>query len=188
MTTMVREEAAVAGASSASRHVAAANAACERFFTTEADAIARACQAMAMRFQQRGRLLVHAPAAGRSDVSHVVVEFVHPVIVGKRALPALAIASESELETMAQANDILLLLSTSALSTAQVRMRERAQARGLLAVSLIGGRLDAAVIADDHTFAVPSNDACVVQEAHEMLYHILWELVHVFFEHRAVNA
>ena len=117
MTTMVREEAAVTVASSASRHVAASNAACERFFTTEADAIARACQAMAMRFQQGGRLLVHAPPAGRSDVSHVVVEFVHPVIVGKRALPAVAIGDESALETMAQANDILLLLSTSALSS-----------------------------------------------------------------------
>jgi D-sedoheptulose 7-phosphate isomerase len=40
----------------------------------------------------------------------------------------------------------------------------------------------------DFHFAVPSDDPCVVQEVHEMLYHVLWELVHVFFERRGVGA
>ena len=45
--------------------------------------------AMAERFARGGRLLAlgRSPAA-RSDARHVAVEFVHPVIVGKRALPA----------------------------------------------------------------------------------------------------
>ena len=34
-----------------------------------------------------------SPAA-RSDVRHIAVEFVHPVIVGKRALPAIGLAGE----------------------------------------------------------------------------------------------
>ncbi|KPV49113.1 phosphoheptose isomerase, partial [Kouleothrix aurantiaca] len=35
-------------------------------------------------------------------------------------------------------------------------------------------------------FAVPSDDAIAVQETHETLYHVLWELVHVFFEHEGL--
>ena len=50
---------------------------------------------MAERFARGGRLVAfgHSPAA-RSDARHVAVEFVHPVIVGKRALPAIGLAGE----------------------------------------------------------------------------------------------
>ena len=50
---------------------------------------------MAERFARGGRLIAfgRTPAA-RSDARHVAVEFVHPVIVGKRALPALGLAGE----------------------------------------------------------------------------------------------
>ena len=61
------------------------------FFAAEADRIARLCHQMSERFARGGRLLAvgRSPAA-RSDARHVAVEFVHPVIVGKRALPAVA--------------------------------------------------------------------------------------------------
>jgi D-sedoheptulose 7-phosphate isomerase len=50
------------------------------------------CRELADRFGRGGRLLaVGASAQARSDARHVAVEFVHPVIVGKRALPALAL-------------------------------------------------------------------------------------------------
>ena len=188
MTTMVREEPAPIVTSAAARHVAASNDVCEQFFTSEADAIARACQAMALRFQRGGRLLVHATASEQSDVAHVVVEFVHPVIVGKRALPAMAVRDASAFETLSTDKDILLLLSSLELDPSQARMQARARSRGLLTVSLTGRAARPATDADDFVFAVPSEDACVVQEAHEMLYHILWELVHVFFEHRPVRT
>ena len=69
--------------------------AAERFFPGEADRIARLCHHMAERFSRGGRLIaVGGTPAARSDVRHVAVEFVHPVIVGKRALPALGLAAE----------------------------------------------------------------------------------------------
>src|SRR5206468_10716461 len=66
-----------------------------RFFDAEAERIARLCLAMAERFEAGGRLIAfgRSPAA-RSDARHVAVEFVHPVIVGKRALPAIGLAGE----------------------------------------------------------------------------------------------
>ena len=55
----------------------------------------RLCHRMAERFARGGRLLAFgASPAARSDVRHVAVEFVHPVIVGKRALPAIGLAGE----------------------------------------------------------------------------------------------
>ncbi len=58
------------------------------FFPGSADRLARLCHEMSDRFLRGGRLLAFGltPEA-RSDVRHVAVEFVHPVIVGKRALP-----------------------------------------------------------------------------------------------------
>src|SRR5438045_6010547 len=67
----------------------------ETFFGTEAGRIAEACRAMARRFHQGGRLLAFGNGAWATDAQHVSVEFVHPVIVGKRALPALALTNDS---------------------------------------------------------------------------------------------
>src|SRR5579859_4930086 len=67
----------------------------EAFFSTEAGRIAEACWAMARRFHRGGRLLAFGNGAWATDAQHVSVEFVHPVIVGKRALPALALTNDS---------------------------------------------------------------------------------------------
>src|SRR5260370_6614572 len=67
----------------------------QAFFATEAESIAEACWAMARRFHQGGRLLAFGNGAWATDALHIAVEFVHPVIVGKRALPALALTSDS---------------------------------------------------------------------------------------------
>ena len=64
----------------------------ERYFAAVAEPLAALCHRMSERFGRGGRLLAlgRSPQA-RSDARHVAVEFVHPVIVGKRALPALAL-------------------------------------------------------------------------------------------------
>ena len=84
--------AALAGVDRIGALLAARVEANERFFAGEADRLARLCHAMAERFARGGRLLAFgASAVDGSDARHVAVEFVHPVIVGKRALPALAL-------------------------------------------------------------------------------------------------
>lgn len=176
----------------ANGHLAATNAAAERFFGENADAIARACQAMADRFQKGGRLFVSGDGAQRSDVAHVVVEFVHPVVVGKRALPALPLpaigggAAGHALATLGRSGDLLMVLCAGALDDPARTLLDAGRANGLLTIALTGDATGAASHAD-HLFAVPSPDSCIVQETHEILYHVLWELVHVFFEHRPVS-
>src|SRR5689334_6014714 len=65
-----------------------------RFFEANADRLALACLAMAKRFERGGRLWVFGTGSSATDAQHVSVEFVHPVIVGKRALPAIALTND----------------------------------------------------------------------------------------------
>ncbi|MEP7199998.1 MAG: SIS domain-containing protein [Chloroflexota bacterium] len=177
-----------------------------QFFDANADRLARACFSMAQRFQRGGRLLVFGNGSSATDAQHVSVEFIHPVIVGKRALPALAltndIASLTGLmqragfaETFAQqvrvlgtANDMALGLTLDGDDENVVRGLCVAQAMGMLTIGLcgMGGGAMAKSQAIDFCFAVPSDNPYVVQEVQETIYHILWETVHVFFEHKGL--
>lgn len=62
--------------------------------TDDAAAVARACHGMARRFHRGGKPVVFGNGGPSTDAQHVAVEFVHPVIVGKRALPALSLTAD----------------------------------------------------------------------------------------------
>jgi D-sedoheptulose 7-phosphate isomerase len=58
---------------------------------------------------------------------------------------------------------------------------------GLLTLGLAGG--DGGQLSQselDFSFIVQAYDPLVIQETHETLYHILWELVHIYFEHEGL--
>ena len=181
----------------------------ELFFEAEAGRIADACWAMARRFHQGGRLLAFGNGASATDAQHVSVEFVHPVIVGKRALPALALTNDSatissravrggggvddemlfarQLNVLARPQDIAMGFSIDGRCENVVAALGVAKQKGLLTLGLAGGEGGALRNADlDFCFVVPSSDPFVIQETHETLYHILWELVHIFFEHEGL--
>ncbi len=86
----------------------------EAWFAAQSAPLAQCCHAMAERFARGGRLLaIGVSPTARSDVRHVAVEFVHPVIVGKRALPALGLVGDSapvttEVRLAAGADDIVM--------------------------------------------------------------------------------
>jgi D-sedoheptulose 7-phosphate isomerase len=196
MTTMVRppSERSADPREIAAERVAASNEASERFFTLNAERIAAACQAMAERFQRGGRLLLRGDRAQRSDVSHAVVEFLHPVIVGKRSLPAIALpnvnsASDGDaLRTLGRPEDIVLVIGGVECTADDQMAVDQANDRGMLTLLLAGDDVPGHAARPTFGFHVPSRDPCIVQETHEMLYHILWELTHVFLEHRPVSA
>ena len=141
----------------------------ERFFGAEAARIARLCREMAARFMQGGRLIAVARTPQSwSDARHVAVEFVHPVIVGKRALPALAI-SPDDLGLLTEPNDMVIAFDAVTLP------------EGLLTIAF-------EETGAEWEFQPPGEDPFVRQELVETLYHVLWELVHVFFEHGASST
>jgi D-sedoheptulose 7-phosphate isomerase len=150
------------------------------FMHGHASLIARACLERAERFQSGGRLLAFGDGAAATDARHVAVEFVHPVIVGKRALPALALNADGPLELLGGPHDIAMLIAADPISMAYTLGIARSM--GMLTVALVGNTPDPPPA--DFVFAVPTDDALVAQEVHEHLYHVLWELVHVFLENR----
>jgi len=160
-----------------------------RFFEAEADNLAQACWAMARRFHRGGRLLVGASAACASDAYHVSVEFLHPVLVGKRALPAIVVESDraARLRVLGRPEDIAIAISSDGREPHLGAMLRAARAAGLLTIGLAGGSGGAMARTPlDHLFVVPDEDATIVQEVQETCYHVLYELVHVFFEHRGL--
>lgn len=164
--------------------------------------LARACRDMAVRFTAGGRLLVFGNGSGATDAQHVAVEFVHPVIVGKRALPAIALVGDAatllgvaarvgldevfahQVTVLSRRGDIAMGLSPDGECVDVARGLAAARAAGLLTVALVGG--DGGALARDgvadHCVVVDSDDPQVVKEAHVTAYHLLWEQVHVFFD------
>jgi D-sedoheptulose 7-phosphate isomerase len=161
------------------------------FFQREAGELARACHAMARAFSRGGTLIPFGSGPAATDAAHAAVEFMHPVIVGKRALPAIApsndVTGASTLSRLAGPDDIALAISPGATDPETARFIEAARARGLLTIAMTGGsgeHLPGLSTATDgaYRFEVPSDDPSIVQETQETAYHVLWELVHVFFE------
>ena len=170
----------------------------------QADAVARACFAMAQRFAAGATLFAFGSGPSATDAQHVAVEFVHPVVVGKQALPAISLATDTatitgvaassgfehafahQLTRLARPGDIALGLAVDDGDGAVLRGLEAAHAAGLLTVALLGGDGGGALStspAVDHRVRVPSADPLVVKEVHVTTYHVLWELVHVFLQH-----
>jgi D-sedoheptulose 7-phosphate isomerase len=168
--------------------------------------VARACHAMAVRFHAGGKLVVFGNGGAATDAQHVAVEFVHPVIVGKRALPAISLTSDvatvtgvakqagfdetfaHQIRCLAQRDDIALGLSSDGNCRNVLDGLRTARDRGLLTIALVGGdggAIAAAQVAE-HTIVTTATDARVVKEVHVTTYHVLWELVHVFFEQPGV--
>ena len=179
-----------------------------RLLAGDAERVARACHDMAVRFHSGGRLIVFGNGGCSADAQHLAVEFVHPVIVGKRALPAFSLTNDvatltgiarqqgfdevysHQLRYVGAGTDIALGISPDGHCTNVLRGLEEAAGLGMLTIALVGG--DGGPIAAHpavrHSLIARSADPAVVKEVHVTIYHVLWELVHVFFEQPGVLA
>src|SRR5262245_3978074 len=109
-------------------------------FDREADRLAVVCRMMAERFLDGGRLLAFGREASATDAQHVAVEFVHPVIVGKRALPALDLspAFERSVDAVVRERDIVMGFSGPERDDVVAGALARARTRGALTLALPG--------------------------------------------------
>jgi len=154
----------------------------ERFFAREAPRLAEASREMAERFLRGGRLLAFGRGPYATDAQHVSVEFVHPVIVGKRALPALdlSVLFRPWLEAILCPEDIVMGFGPPEGDPEVWATLQEAHRRGAMTFALPGV---------EGSYAVESarQDPFMHQEMIEILYHTLWETVHVFFERRELG-
>ncbi|MFN3336476.1 MAG: phosphoheptose isomerase, partial [Thermomicrobium sp.] len=146
--------------------------ACSRdFFPREAPRLATICRQMAERFLAGGRLLAFGRGPYATDAQHVSVEFIHPVIVGKRALPALDLSlAFSEWSTaVAQPTDMAMGFGPPEGDELIQACLQELWTRGVLTLALPGEAGTA-----DYAVRAPADDPFVHQEVIEILYHTLW--------------
>lgn len=168
-----------------------------RFFEDNAEQLERCVRDLADRFRAGGRLLVMGNGGSACDAEPVAVEFQHPIIEKRRALPAMALTVdtatltaigndtdfsrifEDQLEILARPEDAVLGISTSGASANVNRALKRAREKGLLAIAFSGrdgGRMEEFC---DYCFTVKAWSIHRVQETHTALLHLLWDQVHV---------
>jgi D-sedoheptulose 7-phosphate isomerase len=154
----------------------------EDFFAREARPLAIACQEMSERFLRGGRLLAFGRGPYATDAQHVSVEFVHPIIVGKRALPALDLSTlfRPWLDAILQPEDIVMGFGPPEGDPEVTDALTGAYKRGAMTFGMPG-------LNGSYAFRPPTRNPFIHQELMELLYHTLWETVHVFFEHRELG-
>jgi len=154
----------------------------EDFFAREAPLLAQACSDMSDRFLRGGRLLAFGRGPYATDAQHVSVEFVHPVIVGKRALPALDLSMlfRPWLNAILHPEDMVMGFGPPEGDPEVWATLKEARRLGAMTFALPG-------VDGSYATSAAAEDAFVHQETIEVLYHVLWETVHVFFEHRELG-
>ncbi|MDQ2866247.1 MAG: SIS domain-containing protein [Candidatus Eremiobacteraeota bacterium] len=151
----------------------------ETFFPVESVRIATAAKEMAERFSRGGRLITCGSGPYATDAQHVSVEFVHPVLVGKRALPALdlSVAYRDWIPAIVSADDMVMGFGPPEGDPGIQAALLDARAIGAMTIALPGN-------SGGYAVASPDADAHIHQEILEILTHTLYESVHVFLEHR----
>jgi len=180
-----------------------------KFFADNKDAILSASLRMAKAFHHGGKLLVCGNGGSATDAQHIAVEFMHPITVGRKALPAICLTNDMAMMTavandvgfqdvftrqiiaLGNEGDVLLAISTSgnsknlmhAFATAR-RMRMTTigfagSNGGEMAELAAGGLLD-------FCLTVPTASIHRIQETHVALYHIMWDMVHTFLQNKGL--
>jgi D-sedoheptulose 7-phosphate isomerase len=169
----------------------------QKFFDHYADAIGELSQKMATRFSQGHQLWVMGNGGSACDAQHIAVEFVHPIIEKRRALPAFDLVSQvpvltaisndkdfarvfvDQIELWGHQGDIVVAISTSGNSPNLIYALEAARRKDMLTIAFSGKDGGRMVDAAEYCFTVPSYSIHRIQESHVALLHILWDLTHV---------
>jgi hypothetical protein len=150
-----------------------------------ADALARTSLALARRFSAGGTMWCASPNWS-FHAHHVAVEFVHPVIVGKRALAAVTVPPAADLVATLRASvvpgDIVLVLADADDARVADALR-RGPAWGVETVWIGAGPVRPEPGAADHVIWLNTDQPLDASERFVRIYHLLWELTHVCFEH-----
>jgi D-sedoheptulose 7-phosphate isomerase len=156
-------------------------------------------------------LLVCGNGGSATDAQHVAVEFMHPITVGRKALPAICLTNDMAMVTavandvgfddvfsrqiiaLGSAGDVLLGISTSGNSENLLRAFVTARRMKLGTIGFAGddgGRMASPNAPEsgliDFCLTVPTSSIHRIQESHVALYHIMWDMVHTFLQSRSL--
>jgi len=141
------------------------------------------------------KLLVCGNGGSATDASHFATELVVRFTKNRRALPAICLASDVGILTAAGNDygfdeifarqvaavgvpgDVLICLTTSGKSKNLIRALEEAKARKLKTIAFLGRDGGSTLGVADLDLLVKSDSTARVQEAHQLLLHVLCEII-----------
>jgi len=181
----------------------------QKFFEENKDEILAASLVMAKAFHRGRKLLVCGNGGSATDAQHIAVEFMHPITVGRKALPAICLNNDMAMVTavandvsfadvfvrqiiaLGKEGDVLIAISTSGNSENLLHAFKTAQQMNLATIGFAGdegGKMEEMKQQGliDFCFTVPASSIHRIQESHVTLYHIMWDMVHTFFENKVL--
>lgn len=166
-----------------------------RFFSEHAAAVHRAAEMIANAFKGNGKLLVFGNGGSAADAQHIAGELVNRFLQDRRALPAVALTTDGsvltcigndagfenvfarQIEALGAKGDVCLAISTSGTSPNVTIACEQARKQGIVVIGLLGRDGGQAAALCDLALIVPSSDTQRIQETHNLIGHIVCELV-----------
>jgi D-sedoheptulose 7-phosphate isomerase len=157
--------------------------------------IAEAARMIIASMQSGGKLIVFGNGGSAADEQHLSAELVGRYCQNRKALPAIALTTDSsaltsisndygfdtvfsrQLEGLGKAGDVALAISTSGNSPNVLRAASLAKKMGIGTIALTGksgGKLRSHI---DVCLTVPSDSTPRIQEAHSLIIHILSGIV-----------
>ena len=180
-----------------------------RFFADNKETILNASLKLARAFHRGRKLLVCGNGGSATDAQHIAVEFMHPITVGRKALPAICLANDMAMVTavandvgfedvfarqiiaLGKEGDVLLGVSTSGNSKNLVHAFATARRLKITTIGFAGsdgGEMAELAVAGlvNYCLTVPTASIHRIQETHVALYHIMWDMVHTFLQHKGL--
>jgi D-sedoheptulose 7-phosphate isomerase len=166
-----------------------------RFFSEHATDVQRAAELIAEAFKANGKLLVFGNGGSAADAQHIAGELVNRFLQQRRALPAIALTTDGgvltcigndtgfenvfarQIEALGNKGDICLAISTSGTSPNVIAACEQARKQGVTVIGLLGRDGGSVAPLCDLALIVASDDTQRIQETHNLIGHIICELV-----------
>jgi D-sedoheptulose 7-phosphate isomerase len=168
----------------------------QKYFSEHASEVERAASMIAEAFDAGCKLLIFGNGGSACDAQHIAGEFINRFLhQTRRALPALALSTDGgvltciandtgfdnifarQVEAFGTRGDVCLAITTSGTSENVVAAIKQARAQGMKVIGLLGRDGGRVAPLCDLALVVPSQDTQRIQETHNLIGHILCELV-----------
>ena len=166
-----------------------------RFFDAHAADVQRAAGMIGAAFKANGKLLAFGNGGSAADAQHIAGELVNRFLQQRRGLPAIALTTDGgvltcvandtgfenifarQIEALGTKGDVCLAISTSGASANIIIACQQARKEGIAVIGLLGRDGGRVAPLCDLALIVPSDDTQRIQETHNLLGHIICELI-----------
>lgn len=168
-----------------------------KFFATHSSEVERAAEMISATLASGGKLLIFGNGGSAADAQHIAGELVNRFLQERKALPAIALSTDGgvltciandtgfenvfarQVEALGREGDVCVAISTSGQSANIIVACEQARSQGIKVIGLLGRDGGKVAPLCDLALIVPSDDTQRIQETHNLIGHILCELIEV---------